>query len=257
MSGAAPGAVAAAVSVGDTPYTVVSRGGDVRKAVLLGRVPVLAHHEAAGWLRNEASRLAVRLDPGPVARWLAPGLVRPVAARWPDAPAALRAWAEDAGRQARVREVLAPGCPFTLRCPDVGGTWYELGARPIPPNETCAARKADGCEPVPVLPDRCDAETDIPEIMGIFAKRASLGVPGGAVVPRTRCGLAAHDGVEHIGVVRPLREGAVWVTFTREVPPYQARRLPPCPREQPGPHPCGLYPGHPGRCVPAPTGAPA
>ncbi|MFD6153266.1 formylmethionine deformylase [Streptomyces sp. NPDC060243] len=255
MSGAFPGTVAAAVSVRDTPYTVVSRGGDVRKAVLLGRVPVLAHHEAAGWLRSEALRLAVRLDPGPVARWLAPGLVRPVAARWPDAPAALRAWAEDAERQTRVRELLALGCPFTLRCPDVGGTWYELGARPIPPDGTHPVRASDA--PAPLPPVRCDAETDIPEIMGIFARRASSGVPGGEVVARTRCGLAAHDGVEHVGVVRPLCDGAVWVTFTREVPPYQARRLPFCPRPQPGPHPCGLYPGHPGGCLPGAASASA
>ncbi|NEA40201.1 formylmethionine deformylase [Streptomyces sp. SID11385] len=254
MNAVPPSAAPSAFFAGQS-FTVASRGGDERKAVLLGRVPVLAHHEAASWLRSEALRLAVRLDPGPVARWLVPGVARPVLVRRPDAPAALRAWAEDVRRQSRVRELLALGCPFTLRCPDVGGSWYELGARPIPPNENRPAQKPGTPMPPSGAPDRCDAETDIPEIMGIFAKRASLGVPGGNVVTRTRCGLATHEGVEHVGVVRPLAEGAVWVTFTREVPPYQARRLPPCPCTQPGSQPCGLFPGHPGGCLPATTSA--
>jgi hypothetical protein len=232
--------------------------------VLLAEAELADRVEAATWLRREAYRLAVRLDPPPRSRWAGPGLVRPAPVHSDDAPCGLRVWAEDAGWQAGVWGLLSNRLAFALRFPDAGGAWYELAAEPFHPFGSHPAQKTGSINAVPVLetvpepvpgpgprpvPARCDAGTDVPEIMGIFAKRASLGLPGGDVLRRTRCALAPHAGVEHVGIVRPLTEGAVWVTFTREVPPYQARRLPPCPSA-----PCGLYPGHPGACLPAEPG---
>ncbi|EDY42785.2 formylmethionine deformylase [Streptomyces sp. SPB074] len=104
---------------------------------------------------------------------------------------------------------------------------------------------------------RCDAETDVPHLMRIFAKRLSIHTVGGEPASRTRCGLERHEGVEHVGRVRHLREGAVWVTFTREMPPYQARLLPPCEGAAGGGLPCGLWEGHRGRCLPAERERPA
>ncbi|WP_343244631.1 peptide deformylase [Streptomyces sp. SID11385] len=241
-------------------FAVWARGGDARGAWLLAAGEVRDAGECGAWLRATALRLAVRLDPGPRTRWAPRGLVRPTYAPGPDAPTALREWAEDGGRQTAVAELLAGGGSFGARFPDVGGAWLELAAVPVPVPAEASERKpgapmSDMTLPGPALaPARCDAETDVPHLMRIFAKRLSIHTLGGEPASRTRCALEAHEGVEHMGKVRELREGAVWVTFTREMPPYQARLLPPCGRGER----CGLYDGHPGRCVveePASPGA--
>ncbi|WP_052862386.1 peptide deformylase [Streptomyces sp. Tu6071] len=234
-------------------FAVRARGGDARGAWVLAAGEVRDGEECGSWLRATALRLAVRLDPGPRVRWAPGGLVRPTYAPGPDAPTALRAWAEDVVLQAAVGELLESGGPFGVRFPDVDGAWYELVAAPIPVPTEADERKpgapmSDTTLANAVLrPVRCDAETDVPHLMRIFAKRLSIHTVGGEPASRTRCALEPHEGVEHMGRVRELREGAVWVTFTREMPPYQARLLRPCAREER----CGLYEGHPGRCLAA------
>ncbi|MET8556750.1 peptide deformylase [Streptomyces sp. NPDC004959] len=232
-------------------FAVRARGGDARGAWVLAAGEARGAEECGAWLRATALRLAVRLDPGPRVRWAPGGLVRPTYAPGPDAPTALRAWAEDVVLPAAVGELLENGEPFGVRFPDVDGGWYELAAAPVPVPAAADERKpgapmsdtsrADAA----LAPARCDAETDVPHLMRIFAKRLSIHTVGGEPAHRTRCALERHEGVEHLGRVRVLREGAVWVTFTREMPPYQARLLPPCPRLAW----CGLFEGHTGRCL--------
>ncbi|NEA42260.1 hypothetical protein [Streptomyces sp. SID11385] len=112
---------------------VASRGGDASGGWVLARARVIHPADAASWLRAEALRLAVRLDPGPRTRWAAAGTLHPTYDPGPDAPSALRAWAEDRERQARVRHLLAYGQPLSFRFPDLGGAWYALSAAPLPP----------------------------------------------------------------------------------------------------------------------------
>lgn len=119
-------------------FRVTTRGGDERGGVLLSMADVRDHNDAAMWLRDEALRLAVRLDPGPRTSWAAPGVLHSARDPGPDAPTALRAWAEDAAhhshaRHSYARDLLAFGLPFTRRFPDVRGAWYELAAFPRSP----------------------------------------------------------------------------------------------------------------------------
>ncbi|WP_431034344.1 peptide deformylase [Streptomyces sp. P6-2-1] len=244
-------------------FAVRALGGDARGAWVLAAGEARGAAECAAWLRATALRLAVRLDPGPRVRWAPGALVRPTCVPGPDAPTALRAWAEDAAGQAAVGEVLEGGGPFGARFPDVDGGWYELVAEPVSVRTEAAERKAGAPMKETSVPEdeagtvRCDAETDVPHLMRIFAKRLSIHTVGGEPASRTRCGLERHDGVEHVGRVRELREGAVWVTFTREMPPYQARLLPPCACATGEGLPCGLWEGHGGRCLPAERERPA
>ncbi|MFJ4437012.1 hypothetical protein [Streptomyces sp. NPDC088923] len=113
---------------------VASRGGDGSGGWVLARARITDVGEAAEWLRAEALRLAVRLDPGPRTRWAAAGTLHPTYDPGPDAPSALRAWAEDRERQARVRHLLAHGRALSFHFPDLGGAWYALTAAPLPPS---------------------------------------------------------------------------------------------------------------------------
>ncbi|MEU6442154.1 hypothetical protein [Streptomyces sp. NPDC047046] len=113
---------------------VASRGGDASGGWVLARARVIHQAEAASWLRAEALRLAVRLDPGPRTRWAAAGALHPTYDPGPDAPTALRAWAEDRERQAQVGHLLAYGRPLSFHFPDLGGAWYALTAAPLLPS---------------------------------------------------------------------------------------------------------------------------
>ncbi len=114
-------------------FRVTTRGGDERGGVLLSKADVGDHNDAVVRLRGEALRLAVRLDPGPRTSWAVPGSLRPAYDPGPDAPTALRAWAEDAERLSDARGLLAFGLLFKIRFPDVQGAWYELAAIPRHP----------------------------------------------------------------------------------------------------------------------------
>ncbi|MEV0849848.1 hypothetical protein AB0J21_28900 [Streptomyces sp. NPDC049954] len=121
-----------AISAQASGFAATVRGGDGSGGWVLAAERTTGREECAEWLRNSALRLAVRLDPGPAVTWAPPSLVRPVFGSGPDAPATLRAWAEDQDRQRATFELLAWEIPFTLRFPDRGGAWYELAAAPIP-----------------------------------------------------------------------------------------------------------------------------
>ncbi|NEA44552.1 formylmethionine deformylase [Streptomyces sp. SID11385] len=224
---------------------VVSLGGDAHRAVLLGRARVGTPGDAAAWLRGEALRLAVRLDPGPRTRWAAaPGLVRPAYAQALDAPTAMREWAECAEQARAVRALLAEGHPYIRRFQDPGGSWYELNAAPaenagIPMNQ-----------PSPDVP-RCEATGQVTQIVAELAQDVTR-TPGGAPRARVRCALAPHLTYEHQGIVRELsgEAGHVWGTFGAAVPVWRVRVAPPCPHWA-GALRCGLYEDHPGACVPA------
>ncbi|MGW3489618.1 hypothetical protein [Streptomyces sp. NPDC001054] len=114
-------------------FALASRGGDASGGWVLARARCGEGAEAAEWLRGEALRLAVRLDPGPRTRWAAPGTLHPVREPGPDAPTSLRAWAEDRQRQARVRHLLAHGRALSFHFPYPGGAWYVLTAAPLAP----------------------------------------------------------------------------------------------------------------------------
>ncbi|SCE01519.1 hypothetical protein GA0115251_135320 [Streptomyces sp. TverLS-915] len=235
---------------------VASRGGDASGGWVLARARLGAGAEAAGWLRGEALRLAVRLDPGPRTRWAAPGTLHPARDPGPDAPTALRAWAEDRQRQARVRHLLAHGRALSFHFPDQGGAWYSLAAVPVP-HPLRKAGETRMTEPTPSAPPRCQAAGNVtPYVaeMAVNVTRATGGPPRATV----RCALAAHLTFEHEGIVRELdgAEGHVWGSFGAGVPVWRVRVARPC-TEQAGHLPCGLYADHPGVCVPARTDAPA
>ncbi|MDT0417782.1 formylmethionine deformylase [Streptomyces sp. DSM 41982] len=225
---------------------VVSLGGDAHRAVLLGRARVGTPEDAVAWLRGEALRLAVRLDPGPRTRWAAPGLVRPVRGPGPDAPTAMRAWAECPEQVRDVRALLAQGHPYTRRFQDPGGSWYELTAAP-------AENAGDPMnQPSPDVP-HCEATGQVTQIVAELAMDVTR-TAGAPPRSRIRCALAPHLTYEHQGIVRELSGGGghVWGTFGAAVPVWRVRVAPPCPHWA-GAAPCGLYDDHPGACVPART----
>ncbi|NEA38571.1 formylmethionine deformylase [Streptomyces sp. SID11385] len=218
-------------------YAVRARGGDDSGGWVLAEGVARDREEGAAWLRAEALRLAVRIDPGPRSRWGRPPLVHEVPEGAPDAPTALRAFAEDRERLDTVRDLLAYGFPVVLRFPDVRGAWYELAADPLPPDCTPGLRSIE--------PPPCTAVTEVPALIADLA-RACTPLPGAAPVGRMPCALTVHESPEHVGAVRVLDRGAgaVWASFTDQLPPWRVRFMPPCA------HLCPLYRDHPGRCRP-------
>ncbi|WP_433341149.1 formylmethionine deformylase [Streptomyces sp. CA-253872] len=225
--------------------------GDAHRAVLLGRARVGTPEAAAAWLRGDALRLAVRLDPGPRTRWaVAPGVVRPAYGPGPDAPTALREWAECSEQSRYVRMLLAQGHPYARRFQDPGGSWYEL----------TAALMENAGEAMSKPPDdvaRCEATGHVTQIVAELASEVTR-TPGAPPRSRIRCALAPHPTYEHQGIVRELSGGGghVWGTFGAAVPVWRVRVAPPCPHWA-GALRCGLYADHPGGCVPARTSEPA
>src|SRR5690349_25150020 len=83
--------------------------GGRRIGVPLGtyRAPTLAL--ALWWLRDRASWIADRLDPGPETPYVPSGALVPVPEDVPDVPGVLRAWCADPVRQELVADELAGG----------------------------------------------------------------------------------------------------------------------------------------------------
>ncbi|MBN0043798.1 hypothetical protein JS756_06695 [Streptomyces actuosus] len=101
-----------------------------RVGVPLGtyRAPTLAL--ALWWLRDRASWIAERLDPGPDSAHVPTAALVPVADGVPDVPGVLRAWCADAGEQELVAEELADGRLVRVAASD-DTTEYELLAESV------------------------------------------------------------------------------------------------------------------------------
>ncbi|WP_239477358.1 hypothetical protein [Streptomyces sp. CS147] len=109
----------------------VTAGGRARP---LGGVALPNRRLVLRWLRRQALRLADghgRSLP-PAAPWLGARDVRPVAFHGCDAPEALRAWADDHGRQDHALSALESGRPALLTVVDpFVGLRVTLGAWPV------------------------------------------------------------------------------------------------------------------------------
>lgn len=101
-----------------------------RVGVPLGtyRAPTLAL--ALWWLRDRASWIAERLDPGPETEYIPSGALVPVPEAVPDVPAVLRAWCADPVRQELVAEELAGGRLVRIAAGD-DTTEYEFLAESV------------------------------------------------------------------------------------------------------------------------------
>ncbi|MFF2860090.1 hypothetical protein ACFVSX_09375 [Streptomyces rubiginosohelvolus] len=104
------------------------------RALPLGGVALPNRRLVLRWLRRQALRLADghgRSLP-PAAPWLGARDVRPVAFHGCDAPEALRAWADDHGRQDHALGTLESGRPALLTVVDpFVGLRVTLGAWPV------------------------------------------------------------------------------------------------------------------------------
>ncbi|WP_432007777.1 hypothetical protein [Streptomyces parvus] len=104
------------------------------RALPLGGVALPNRRLVLRWLRRQALRLADghgRSLP-PAAPWLGARDVRPVAFHGCDAPEALRAWADDHGRQDHALGALESGRPALLTVVDpFVGLRVTLGAWPV------------------------------------------------------------------------------------------------------------------------------
>ncbi|MEU6406611.1 hypothetical protein [Streptomyces sp. NPDC046985] len=98
----------------------------VRIGVPLGtyRAPTLAL--ALWWLRDRASWIAERLDPGPHTSYVPEGALVPVPDSAPDVPAQLRSWCADPVRQERVADELAGGRLVRIATGDETTEWELL-----------------------------------------------------------------------------------------------------------------------------------
>ncbi|MCH0566614.1 MULTISPECIES: hypothetical protein [unclassified Streptomyces] len=92
------------------------------------RAPTLAL--ALWWLRDRASWIAERLDPGPDSAHVPAAALVPVADGVPDVPGVLRAWCADGGEQELVAEELAGGRLVRVAASD-DTTEYELLAESV------------------------------------------------------------------------------------------------------------------------------
>ncbi|MER6984822.1 hypothetical protein [Streptomyces carpinensis] len=101
-----------------------------RVGVPLGtyRAPTLAL--ALWWLRDRASWIAERLDPGPETPYVPSGALAPVPIDVPDVPGVLRAWCADPVRQELVADELAEGRLVRIAAGD-DTTEYELLAESV------------------------------------------------------------------------------------------------------------------------------
>ncbi|WP_103502726.1 hypothetical protein [Streptomyces sp. SM14] len=95
--------------------------------------------EAVGWMREQAWRVAVALDPEPFAGPFAPAVLEPAHPDGHEAARTFREWAEDAAYQRLQADALAAGRPVSVntRGPDrICGlgeveVFYSLSARPV------------------------------------------------------------------------------------------------------------------------------
>jgi hypothetical protein len=92
------------------------------------RAPTLAL--ALWWLRDRASWIAERLDPGPETPYVPSGALVPVPETVPDVPGILRAWCADPVRQELVADELAGGRLVRIAAGDET-TEYELLAESV------------------------------------------------------------------------------------------------------------------------------
>jgi hypothetical protein len=92
------------------------------------RAPTLAL--ALWWLRDRASWIAERLDPGPETPYVPTGALVPVPETVPDVPGVLRAWCADPDRQEQVADELADGRLVRIAAGD-DTTEYELLAESV------------------------------------------------------------------------------------------------------------------------------
>ncbi|MGV9348605.1 hypothetical protein ACWDSD_28080 [Streptomyces spiralis] len=92
------------------------------------RAPTLAL--ALWWLRDRASWIADRLDPGPETPYVPSGALVPVPEDVPDVPGVLRAWCADPVRQELVADELAGGRLVRIAAGD-DTTEYELLAESV------------------------------------------------------------------------------------------------------------------------------
>ncbi|GAA5046914.1 hypothetical protein [Streptomyces sp. SID10815] len=92
------------------------------------RAPTLAL--ALWWLRDRASWIAERLDPGPDTPYVPSGALMPVADTVPDVPGILRSWCADPVRQELVADELAGGRLVRIAAGDET-TEYELLAESV------------------------------------------------------------------------------------------------------------------------------
>ncbi|MEU6423840.1 hypothetical protein [Streptomyces spiralis] len=92
------------------------------------RAPTLAL--ALWWLRDRASWIADRLDPGPETPYVPSGALVPVPEDVPDVPGVLRVWCADPVRQELVADELAGGRLVRIAAGD-DTTEYELLAESV------------------------------------------------------------------------------------------------------------------------------
>ncbi|MFJ3938628.1 hypothetical protein [Streptomyces parvus] len=125
----------------------VTTGG---RTLPLGGVALPNRRLVLRWLRRQALRLADahgRSLPPP-APWLGVRDVRPVAFHGSDAPAVLRAWADDHGSQDHALNALESGFPALLTVVDPSvGLRVTLGAWPVDLWGWTAAASADHPSP--------------------------------------------------------------------------------------------------------------
>ncbi|MEV6393968.1 hypothetical protein AB0M39_04170 [Streptomyces sp. NPDC051907] len=114
----------------DVEYVAEVYAGDAATTVYLGGVVAPSRRLALRWLRGQALRCAGALDPDPYAAWIPPLALQPVTHAERDAPAELRAWADDNSHQDDALRQLAEGLAFQFVARDETG-WYGLTARPL------------------------------------------------------------------------------------------------------------------------------
>lgn len=104
--------------------------GGRRVGVPLGtyRAPTLAL--ALWWLRDRATWISERLDPGPDTAYFPPQALFPLAADAPDIPGALRSWRDNSVHQDSAAEVLTAGRLMRFAVRDET-TEYELLAESV------------------------------------------------------------------------------------------------------------------------------
>ncbi|MGC5343513.1 hypothetical protein [Streptomyces sp. DT171] len=111
-------------------YVVEACAGDAVTVIRLGGTVAASRRLALRWLRERARRLADVLDPDPYTEWIPPLALRPVTHTDRDAPAELRAWADNDKAHAEVLRRLADGLPYRFTAYD-DACWYRLLVRPV------------------------------------------------------------------------------------------------------------------------------
>ncbi|MBW1600246.1 hypothetical protein [Streptomyces sp. JJ38] len=111
-------------------YLAETYGGDARTTVCLGAFVAPTRRLALRWLRRRARRFADALDPDPSTPWIPPLALQRVTHAEHDAPAELRAWAEDGRVQEAALRRLTEGLPYEFVIHDDAG-WYAFRARPL------------------------------------------------------------------------------------------------------------------------------